>query len=825
MVFQRFDRACVSVIALTLLQQPAWTAAARAQVPAQANRTAVVYDIPAQPMASALAAYARASGLRLDYDAAVVRQSAGLKGTYSRADALTQLLAGSGLGYRFSAPGAVTVYQPEAAQADAAPVAGAVAAGDLAPIVVQGGQQTAWGPLNGYVATQSAVGTKTDTPLIETPQSISVVGQEEIKARGAQSVAQALAYVPGLAGGNDSQSRADYLYLRGFKADQYLNGLRLSDGSYGVNQFDPYFLERIDVIRGPASVLYGQSAPGGIIDLVSKRPPSEPLHEVQLQVGNFGRVEGAFDVGGPIDPDGKFLYRVTGLGRLSDTQVDHTQDRRVAIAPAFTWKPNTDTTFTILGSYQYEPDLGVYYQLPSRGTVLPNPNGHISSSTFTGDPRYNTYAREQYNLGYALEHRVNDAWTVRQNMRFGYLDAHVGSLFTSFAGLDPDERTLNRYRWYDHDQMWQVDIDTQSQVKFSTGPVDHTLLFGLDYQRSWLTQSTGIDFSGVPSFDIFDPKYWQSVKAPAVTMKTGQNNIQTGLYVQDQLKIGNLTLVGSLRNDWVDQLTRDIKAGTNGKNYDSALTGRGGIVYEFDNGLAPYFSYSTSFQPTPGVDAQGNAFLPTKGTQYEGGVKYQPQGFNGFLTAAVFDIRQSNVLTTDRQNPGFSIQTGEVHSRGVELGAVVSPIDGLNLRFSYTYQDVINSETNDPTMLGKAPLAIPKNLFSAWGDYTFASGDLAGLGLGLGVRYQSSTRGDYVGDSISAIDGKYTDGFKVPDFAVVDAMISYDLGAYRPNLEGLKVAINASNLFDKEYVSYCNATFLCNYGLRRTVIGTLSYKW
>ena len=769
----------------------------------------IAFNIPAQSLNSAILSFADKAGIQVFYDTARVKglKSSGATGTLTSQAALARILAGTGLSYRFTGPTSVTI--------SGAQSGGTVSAGDataLAPIIVQGSAEAAWGPVRGYVATQSATGTKTDTPLIRTPQTISVVGRKEMDTRQTQSVSDALSYVAGVEQPLGAESRKDNLYSRGFLASQYLNGLRLTDGSWGINQIDPYLLERVERIGGPASVLYGQASPGGIISMVSKMPTAEPFHELSIQGGNYDHLQGMFDFSGPVDPDGQLLYRLTGMGRLADGQIDFSKDRRLAVAPALTWKPDEDTSLTLLGSYQYDPDLGQYYTLPSQGTVLPNPNGKIPTSRYIGDPGYNIYSREISTVGYSFEHKFNDTVTVRQNLRYIDLDAKFGGVFA--LGLQPDMRTLNRYAMYDRDQLGQFTVDNQAEIKFDTGSVEHKLLVGLDYQRTTLEQTYGFDFS-VPAFDIFNPKYNLGISQPAITGHTYQVLSQLGAYAQDQVTLGKLSVVGGLRYDWADTDTDDRINGTSQDVRDRKPTGRLGAVYQFDNGIAPYVSYSTSFQPASGTDRSGNPFKPTAGKQYEVGVKYQPVGYDSFITLSAFDLRQTNVTTPDTSpgGTGFSVQTGEVHSRGVELSAVASLDDDLNMRFSYAYLLAVNSETNDPTTLGKQLVGSSKNAASLWLDYKVSSGPLTGLGLGAGVRY----RGERYGDDANT--------FKVPSFALVDAAISYDFGAATPKMKGWKAALNATNLFDKEYVAACNGDTLCYYGDRRRVLGTLTYQW
>ena len=799
--------ATIGATSPALAQQPAPTPATQAE-------QKIDFNIPAQDLNGALLAFADRAGIQLFYDAARVQglRSPGVKGRLAARDALDRILAGTGLTFHFTGPTSIALeMRSQAAGGDLSVV-------PLAPVPVESEkeEENAYGPVPGYVAKRSATGTKTDTPLIEVPQSVTVMGREEIEARGAQTVAEALRYAPGLEEAAGQADQIDNIYSRGFKADQYLDGLRLTNSSFGISQIDPYMLERIESIRGPASVLYGQASPGGLIELVSKQPTETPYHEVQIQAGNYSRYQATFDFGGPLDDEGKFLYRLTGLGRDSDTQVKNTKDSRQAIAPSFTWKPNADTKLTLRGSYQHDPDIGTGYDFfPASGTVFSNPNGKISTSTSTGDPSYDKYDRTHYNVGYSFEHHFSDAWTVRQNMRYSHLDGEVGRLFTLATGyVDAAESTIARYAWYDHAKLNEYTVDTQSQFDVDTGPLKHKILVGVDYQNTGLNDYYGGAFAGVPTLDAYDPDYSGNT-APTITPygHDDQTLSQIGLYAQEQLKFGHLTLVGGLRQDWTSTDTKDLLNGGSTDVDQDALTWRAGAVYNFDFGLAPYVSYATSFQPQIGYfEASGQSIEPTRGKQFEVGVKYQPTGFNGFITAAFFDLYKTNVATSDLDNPGYYVATGEVHSRGVELSGVATLFDNLNLRANYTYTDIENTKTTSATTLGKAPVGVPEHSASIWGDYLFDRGPLDGLGFGLGVRYVGETYGDTANT------------FKVPDFALVDGMISYDLANVGFG-DGWKLSVNGTNLLDKKYVAACSSENSCYYGVRRTVFATLKYDW
>jgi iron complex outermembrane receptor protein len=694
-------------------------------------------------------------------------------------------------------------------------LAAAQIAGTDAPVIVPEVQveatgQTAAGPVQGFVATEQRSATKTDTPLLETPQSVSVITRDRMDAQAVRSVSEALRYTPGVdseAAGFDP--RFDDLRIRGFDArpSQYLDGLRLLR-QFGPSSIEEYGLERIEVVRGPSSVLYGQTTPGGLINLVTKRPTVAPFGEVNLSAGSHDRYQGSFDLGGPLTADGKFLYRLTGVVRNSDTQVDHVSDDRYYIAPAITWRPDANTSLTLLGRFQYDQG-GSPIGLPSVGTLLPNRNGRIPRNRYSGEPGFNNSDVSIAALGWEFEHRFDDTWSIRQNGR--YLNNNVNYNTMYGTGLSADQTTLSRGTLTQREGSGTINLDTTITARFATGPIAHTVLFGTEqrfYSGNYQTY-----FGRGPSLNLFSPNYGGYVAdariAPTFYTNRDDQLTQYGIYAQDQLRLGNWLLTVGGRQDWASSKATNQFNGVRTSQDDDAFTGRAALMYLFDNGLAPYVSYSTSFDPVTGGTAPqrgGGQFQPTEGEQYELGLKFQPRGMNSFVTASLFNLTQTNVSTRDPLYTGFSVQTGEIRVRGLELEATASLAEGLNLIAAYTYLDGEITSANDNTQ-GNRPGLVPRHSASLWADYRFGEGSLLpGFGFGGGLRYMSSRFGDNANT------------LRSPSVTLADASISYQTGPYN-------LSVNASNLFDKTYVSSCSGAFYCYYGTGRTVIGTLSYRW
>jgi iron complex outermembrane recepter protein len=653
----------------------------------------------------------------------------------------------------------------------------------------------------GYVAVGTATGTKTDTPLIETPQSISVITRDEMTQRGVQTLNEALRYTPGVSVelyGMDT--RFDWLQIRGFDENQY--GV-FRDGSRWdstAGRIDTYGIEEVSVLRGPSSVLYGQNNPGGLINLITKRPPSEALREIQLQFGSYNNRQVQADFGGPIGDH--WRYRLTGLSRNADTQVDFVPDNRRFIAPALTWVPTENTTLTLLGDYQHDGIRWTQF-LPIYGTLLPNPNGKIPVNLFTGEPGFDYVKRNQHSAGYLLDHRLNGVWSLHQNFRSSSFDYDGTTVYGT--GLEPDLRTLNRLGIYYFWDSGLYTLDNRAQARFRTRGLDHSVLVGLDYSH---TYGSSVNSSGAaPSIDVFNPVYGQTVGPLAVFADSDTRTVQTGIYLQDQIKFKrNWVITLSGREDWVGTRNRDFLVDSTDRQNDNKFTGRGGLVYLSEIGLAPYFSYSTSFLPTSGLDFYGNSFRPTTGRQEEAGVKYQPKLWNGFITASFFNLTQQNVKTPDPANPLNTIQLGEVRSRRFELEWVASLKTGLNLHVSYAYTNIKVTQTTIPEEIGKRVPLVADHTASALAEYTIPKGRFAGLGGGLGVRYT----GDKAGNPDNSI--------VIPVYTLLDASLHF-------GWKRLRFGVNASNLTDKRYIAVCNSVAYCNFGYARNVIGNVRFRW
>ncbi|WP_264193267.1 TonB-dependent siderophore receptor [Methylobacillus gramineus] len=602
--------------------------------------------------------------------------------------------------------------------------------------------------------------------------------------------------------GNDVRPGFDIGSIRGFDPSttgMYRDGLREFNGLWSRLSTDINMVERVEILKGPSSVLYGQSEPAGVINKVSKRPIDTPIHQVEIQAGNYNRYQGSIDLGGPLDSDGKVLYRLVGMVRDSETQYkydqDHrSQDNRELLAPSITFKPSEKTSLTLQAEYLHAK-TGVSAQVGTANRV---------SKIMIGDYSYDKNERKQYSIGYLFEHQLSPTWTFRQNFRSSKVDFQ-------YARMGDDSLNgslLSRSKSYIDEQLNGIALDNQAQAKFNTGALSHTLLMGIDFQRSAYTLSDGDAVDAADTLDIGNPVYGRYIARPAYTSINSSAIRQSGIYLQDQVKVGDhwvFTLGG--RRDWAKIDRSNKLTGVKGdEQKDQASTYRLGLAYVFDNGFAPYASYAESFNPSAGVDGNGKTFKPTTGKQYEAGVRYMPANSQSLFTFSVFEITQQNVVTYS--NTG-AFQTGEIRSRGAELEIKTALSDNMNLITALTYNDVEVTKTGGIGIgsKGDSPVYVPREGASAWLDYNISTGPLAGLGIGGGVRYTGESNGG----------NPWGESYTNRSYTQFDAMLNY---RYQTQW---RFSLNANNILDKEY-TVCGWGS-CTMGYARSVIASAQYNF
>jgi len=769
-----------------------------------AAQEAARYAIAAGPLGPALNLFAQQAHVALLFDSKTVAglNTAGLQGDFAVAQGFAQLLSGSGLQAVQGANGYVLL---------PANTSGSL---ELGPTAITGRlEESSTEHVKGYVATRNLSATKTDTPIIETPQSLSVVTSDEIRDRQSETLSQTLDLTPGFTSQPTSFNRtSDRFRIRGFDVESATggslrDGLRLQNNSYDGVQ-EPYGLERAEVIRGAASVLYGQLSPGGLINTVSKRPSQTPYHEVNLQAGQNNRKQLSADFTGPVGDSDTLSYRLTLLDRKSDTAADHINNDKVYVAPALTWRPDDDTSLTLLSFYQ-KTETGfsapLSYQL-TKG--VGSGRFQIGRHDFIGEPDYDEMNGEMSALGYEFEHRFDEHTRISNKLRYyqsnvtwRYLQVNTAGIGTALSG------GILRRQYSDREERSRgLASDTNIESKWQFGDWQHTFLLGFDgYDTSYDSHN----FRGnAPSLNLATYQYGQPVvvnKNPATDRGSQVDTLQKGIYFQDQIKFDEhwIVLLGG-RHDWANLDTETFRDGkTTGQN-DSATTWRAGLVYKADNGLAPYVSYSESFFPAAGATKDGQAFVPTQGKQYEVGIRYQPEGSATLLSAAVYQLEQKNVLTPDPTDSTEFVQTGEVRSRGFELEAKTEVTPNLSLIASYAYIDARITKSNTASEIGQRSEDTPYHQAALWADYRLAALGIPQLRIGGGARYKGTTQASGVPSSM-------------PAYTLYDARASYEID---PHWE---VALNANNVTNKRY-TYCEFA-ICRYGDERQLVSSLTYRW
>ncbi len=770
------------------------------------------FDIPSGPLGRVLNEFSRQAGIYLvgSHELAQNHQSDGLRGRHSIQQGLEHLLRGTGLqAVRQGASG--YVLQPGSA----------VDVVQLQPMSVIGAEvQDANGQSDaGYRAIQSATASKTNTSVLEIPRSISVVTRRRMDDQKSQTLTEVLGYVPGIFAppfaAGDGQA-GDLFFIRGFNATDYgygllRDGLRVQGNRYDTTS-EPFGLERVEVFRGPTSILYGENAPGGVVNLVSKRPTVDSRGEVQLSYGTHDRRQLGVDVSGPLNEGGSVLGRMVVLGRKSDTLVDHQPDDRLYLAPSLTLNFDDANALTLLGTYQRDRTL-IELGYPAAGTLLRHPNGKIDPSTLLGNPDWDDFERETWTLGYEYSHRLNESWQFRQNSR--YMQSRIdrremwpGNLDNAGFGTNVINTAYDR-----ENRSIAYSLDNQVEGNFKLAEVDNTLLVGASLDRTSFNQNWNAGFGGI--VNVFDPVYTGSPVTSTAVQNALLEQRLYGLYTQLQSRIDSWVFLLGGRYDRVNSSYRN-KAGTLNAPadldyWDGQFTWQAGLMYQFDNGVSPYLSYSTAYNPTQQVSSTSGPLDPTTSEQYEAGVKYEPKGWNTTVSASIYDLRKKDDSLYDSVVGDYR-NIGRSRAKGVELEVSSDLTDNFNLTSAYTYTDSrITKDAPGSLLEDRQITGVPRNQASIWATYRFLDGGLKGLRIGGGVRHFDST----FAYTSPALYGKLDTG----DVTLVDAALGYSIN------EQWSAELNARNVLGKEYVAGCNNAGRCYWGEERTLLATLTYDW
>lgn len=778
------------------------------------------YTIPAMPLDKALEVLGKKAGLQITYDPALTsgKTSQPVIGAKDASAALQQLLSANGLNYRRAQQDTIVIQK-----------ASAVSAIRLGPVRVGGrvsrnsDPQSAYGPGVGLVATRSASATRTDTAMIETPKSIYVVTRKQMDDLQPQSIAEALRYTPGVVtspgnvlSSSPSSDTFQPVHQRGFESYTFVDGLL-----NGTSVTDPFFLDRIEALSGPSSVMYGQSTPGGLINMTLKRPTTTARHEVNVGFGNYGRYEGQLDFGGPLNKKRNVLYRVVALGNTQGSQVDYQHYKRVAIQGDLEWKIDDRTSITLIGQFAYSPQTISGAYVPAYGSALSSPLGHIPVNRYYGDPSFDRNWDREYLGEVLLHHDFSQNMQFNSTVRYdGQADSHCNLQLDT---VDLVNKTISRYATCNNNNNGRsVQMTSNLSYKISTGQVRHNLLVGVDYRTQAEDGRSKFSFGNVPSISITDPKYNQYTMSDYISATQGKfthyhyQYSQYAIYFQDQIKWRKFYLTLAGRQDWNSYGARHI--------FNRPFTWNAGINYVSSIGLAPYFNYSTSFMPQTGSIYNHQVLRqadPLNGHQWEAGLKYQIPHIQTFFTAAYYDVKENNVLVSDPDFPNYDLEIGQVRSRGVELSANANLAEGLDLTASYSYSRPVNSKTDltadtiggeTVSLLHRTLVYQPKHTASVFIDYRFPTSLAPGLSINFGVRYIGSAWGDEA------------NSFRNPAYVLFDSGLNYNFAQTFPSLKGLHVRLSMTNSTNKTYTS-CGGLDTCQYGEQRRIFGLIGYRW
>lgn len=664
--------------------------------------------------------------------------------------------------------------------------------------------ESAQGPVQGYHATRSASATRTDTAIHETPQSISVVSKDVVEDLGATRLQDALDYAGGVGRANNFGGQGLTTFtVRGFTTGEfYRNGFPINRGY--PNMPDANTIERLEVLRGPATMLYGRGDPGGTFNVVSKQPLAERTVTLGSQLNDQGMKRGTLDASGPLDEEGRLAYRLNVVGEGGDTFRDHVETERYGVTPVITWQATDDTKVTFEGDFMrnnHPLDRGL--------TRFPNQRGTPSRDTFWGDKDAGKLHNDNNMAQLRFEHMLNDNWTLGGG--FQWLDGSLKGNAIEANGpgsLGADGRTLQRN--FNYRKLEWTDKDDQLNLTghFSTGGFDHTLLTGIEYEdydyKSIIQRSSAA--AGTYPIDIFNPVYGQARPALTRTPTHDKENLKTyAAFVQDQVALTERLKV--LAGARFERFEHDYQnyVGKSWQAADNAVTPRVGVIYDLTDTVAVYADAARSFKPNTGASREGGGFAPEKGKSYEMGIKWEALDRQLSVDAAIYQIEKKNVLTTDPVDNTFSVAAGQVRSRGFDLNVAGNLTPEWRVIGGYAYVDA--EVTRDNTLRsGTRLMNIPRNSFSLLNVYEFQDGALKGLGLGAGGKYVDQRAGQTANTA-----------FSMDAYTVVDL-----LGYYKVN-ERVRLNLDVKNLFNREYEEGAFGNIYAYPGAPRTVQVGIAY--
>lgn len=766
---------------------------------AEAAPARKAYDIPAGPLEAALNRFGREAGILLSFPTETTAglRSPGLRGNHTVPEGLAALLQGTGLSAAAQANGSYALLKREPATTAVAPSAPEKTLTEIK--VNGGGEDNGTAPLVGYVAKRSSTATKTVTPTREIPQSVSVVTRDSLDARAVSSLAEALEYLPGFTPrtyGRDD--RYDWSIARGIgttNGNNFRDGLKDKGHNYAVPRLNSYGVERVEFMRGPASLLFGSNMPGGAVNSITKRPTDQAQGEIRVRGGDMHRRGVAADLSGPVgaaqaDGGEAARYRLVALDEKYDLMTPDARKEERYLAPSLSLRLGGDTDVTLLADYQEDRIDGDAYPY--------NYYEAVGRYIKVAEKGWDRFYRDQWSTAVLVDHRFNERVSLHSRTRYSRVDLDYRINF--LQGLvSPTVVTRRAQHLKDEAKTWQT--DNYLEAKWDAGKWTNTTIAGIDVSRIKGSLSRG-DAYGM-SYDLARDRGIGAFITPVLAPNYASDTRQSGSYAQNQAKFDDrFVVLAGLRED---RYRQDVVAVAPEALRVNKTTGRVGAVWLLPAGVSPYVGYATSFEPQSGVTYEGASFKPTSGRQYEVGVRFEPVGANAMISAAVFDILQENVPAVDPLHPGFSVQRGEVGSRGVELEANASLATGLDVTASYSYTDAKMTGDTDPSLVGRKNGLVPAHKAALWLNASLPADWVRGVKVGLGARYNSKVP-------------DFENTRWVPGVTLFDARLGYRIDAH------WELAVNARNLFDKDQLGNCSYGS-CYPGDRREVVATTNYRW
>ncbi|MGC4097107.1 MAG: TonB-dependent siderophore receptor [Nitrospira sp.] len=827
-------RVLLGIIGICFLQDVLRNVAAEATLPA----TVMTFDITPQSLTNALIEFSAQTKLQVLYEGTITQglQSPGVKGTLTPADALKQLLTGTGLTYGVADGGTITLQRITdtaiepllgvAASSGTAEIAGQTDAGQkpvkVPEILVKDVRQRN-SDTTSYVAEEANTATRTDTPIRDVPQSIQVITRKVMEEQRTFRLQDSLENVSGLIANRSSQNLNDAFIIRGFQVNNvYRNGL--IDPSNLLNGTDSHNLQRIEVLKGPAAVLYGMGEPGAIVNLVTKKPLPDPYYSVNATFGNFNFYRSELEATGPLNPSKTLLYRINVVGQDAGSFVDFVKRDMVGVAPSFTWLINSRTTLTVEADY-FRRWMTRYSGVPALGTVLPNINGPLPRSRNASLGDFEKSERQQARIGYDFTYQFNSDWAIRNAYRHTmFEDLHLVS--ANPGELLPDQRTLTRNGIESGSvgSIWRRHFNnmfTNLTGRFKLFGMDHHLLTGFELRQDKTDPGEGV-IREAPNIDLYAPNYSQGLGTITGSYFLKDDSKMVGAYFQDIIALlPNLKFLGGVRFDYLHQSINPTSS-TLQTSDDTAVSPRLGLVYQPIEPVSLYASWTRGFLPnTPDTfNPNGKLFEPERSTQYEVGIKAFFFEKRVSANLAWYHLTRQNLLTPDPSlgGLGFLVQTGEQRSQGIELDITANLKEGWNVIASYAYTDAEVTKDNDPTLVNKRLAFVPYNKGTLWSTYFFQDGPLKGFGVGGGIFGYTNRNASIFAPHLN-----------IPGYVRVDAALYYNHDLEKGHwlhAKQVNLAVNLRNLLDQGYIeSGFNSTTRLFYGEPRTVLATVGLKF